>query len=132
MVETNFEPASNPGCFNKGNCVWFDISVIPSTCTDTLWKANQCAGTGGAAYNLPVSVACNGNTIYTCQGPASTKYGTANYPSMCGNPNAICQGSANCLNAYFYPMFDPPENQYQPNTACLSGQTLTVNFLAGQ
>ena len=132
MVETNFEPASNPGCFNKGNCVWFDISVIPSTCTDTLWKSNQCAGTGGASYNLPVSVACNGNTIYTCQGPASTKYGTANYPSMCGNPNAICQGSPNCLNAYFYPMFDPPENQYQPNTACLSGQTLTVNFLAGQ
>jgi hypothetical protein len=46
MVETNFEPASNPGCFNKGNCVWFDISVIPSTCTDALWKQNQCAGTG--------------------------------------------------------------------------------------
>src|SRR5450755_2423974 len=39
MVETNFEAASNAGCFNTGAaCVWYDISVIPSTCTDTLWK----------------------------------------------------------------------------------------------
>jgi hypothetical protein len=62
MVETNFEAASNPGCFNSGAaCVWYDISVIPSTCTDTLWKQNQCANTGGASYNLPVTLACSGN-----------------------------------------------------------------------
>ena len=53
IVETTFQPASTPGCFGKGNCVWYDISIIPSTCTDTLWKLNQCAGTGGASYNLP-------------------------------------------------------------------------------
>lgn len=29
MIETIFEPAGKPGCFNKSNCVWFDISVIP-------------------------------------------------------------------------------------------------------
>lgn len=131
MVETVFEPASNPGCFNKGNCVWFDISVIPSTCTDALWKQNQCANTGGASYNLPVSIACNGKTVYTCQGPPGTAYGPANYPSKCGNPNSQCQGGPNCQNAYFYPMFEPPENKYQPNTVCLSGQVLTIRFLAG-
>src|SRR5262252_4174434 len=59
MVETNFEAASNPGCFSSGAaCVWYDISVIPSTCTDALWKQNQCANTGGASYNLPVTVSC--------------------------------------------------------------------------
>ncbi|MFZ1135335.1 MAG: hypothetical protein WAN69_10330, partial [Candidatus Korobacteraceae bacterium] len=79
MVETNFEAASNPGCFNSGAaCVWYDISVIPSTCTDTLWKQNQCANTGGASYNLPVTLACSGNPsepVYTCQGPTSSAYG---------------------------------------------------------
>lgn len=131
MVETNFEPASNPGCFGKGNCVWFDISVIPSTCTDALWKQNRCANTGGASYNLPVSLACNGAPIYTCQGPPTATYGPANYPGKCGNPYATCSGTPACLNAYFYPMFDPPENKYQPNTVCLGGQTFTVTFLAG-
>lgn len=131
MIETNFEPAGNPGCFNKGTCVWFDISVIPSTCTDALWKQNQCANTGGASYNLPVSLACNGNTVYTCRGPQNATYGPANYPSNCGNPNSVCQSSPNCQNAYFYPMFVPPENKYQPNTVCLAGQTLTVTFLPG-
>ena len=58
MVETNFEAASNSGCFNSGAaCVWYDFSVIPSTCTDTLWKQNQCANTGGASYNLPALAA---------------------------------------------------------------------------
>jgi hypothetical protein len=131
MVETNFEPASNSGCFNKGNCVWFDISVIPSTCTDALWQQNQCADTGGASYNLPVAVACNSVPIYTCQGPPGTTYGPANYPGNCGNPNSTCTGTPTCQNAYFYPMFDPPENKYQPNTVCLSGQALTVTFLSG-
>lgn len=131
MIETNFEPSSNPGCFNKGHCVWFDMSVIPSTCTDALWKQNQCADTGGASYNLPVSLACNGNTIYTCRGPSNNTHGPANYPSKCGNPNAICQSAPNCQNAYFYPMFVPPENKYQPNAVCSSGQVLTIKFLPG-
>ncbi|PNG24419.1 hypothetical protein CR492_18895 [Methylocella silvestris] len=132
MVETIFEPGSNPGCFNKGYCVWFDISVIPSTCTDDLWKLNQCANTGGASYNLPVSVSCGSKPVYACQGPTSGKYGSANYPANCGNPDATCSGTPACLNAYFYPMFDPPENKYQPNTVCLGGQTLTLTFLPGQ
>ncbi|MGH6847248.1 MAG: hypothetical protein ACREC0_07375 [Methylocella sp.] len=133
MVETNFEPARNPGCFHRGNCVWFDISVIPPTCTDNLWKQNQCTNTGGASYNLPVSVACNRVPVYTCQGPPSNIYGPANYPSACGNPYAACpSGSPGGPNAYFYPMFDPPENKYQPNTVCLGGQALTVTFLSGR
>jgi len=93
MVETNFEAASNPGCFNSGAaCVWYDISVIPSTCTDTLWKQNQCANTGGASYNLPVTLSCSNTAepVYTCQGPTSAAYGPENYPSKCGNPNATC------------------------------------------
>jgi hypothetical protein len=133
MVETTFETASNPGCFNKGSCVWYDISVIPSTCTDALWKQDQCANTGGAAYNLPVALACAGSTTFTCQGPANTTYGPANYPSQCGNPNATCVGNTgSCVQAYFYPMFDPPENKYAPNVPCLGGQVLNINFLAGQ
>lgn len=132
MIETNFEPSTNGGCFNQGNCVWFDISLIPSTCTDQLWDENQCAGTGGASYNLPVQVACGSSTVYTCQGPVSGAWGPENYPSQCGNPDSTCQSSPNCQNAYFYPMFDPPENQYQPNTVCTAAQTLTITFLAGE
>jgi hypothetical protein len=138
MVETNFEAASNSGCFNSGAaCVWYDISVIPSTCTDTLWQQNQCANTGGASYNLPVTLACAGNSAeptYTCQGPVSSAYGPENYPSKCGNPKATCAtGTPNCSNgvsAYFYPMFDPPENTYQPNAVCVKG-SLSINFLSG-
>ena len=138
MVETNFEAASNAGCFNSGAaCVWYDISVIPSTCTDTLWKQNQCANTGGASYNLPVTLACSGNSaepVYTCQGPVNGTYGPENYPSKCGNPNATCAtGTSGCTNgvsAYFYPMFDPPENGYQPNAVCVKGN-LSISFLSG-
>ncbi len=134
MEETNFEPSTNAGCFNKGNCVWFDISVIPQNCTDALWKKNKCASTGGASYNFPVSIACgtSGKATYTCQGPTTTKWGNSKYPGNCGNPDATCQSGKNCQNAYFYPMFYPPENKYQPNAVCLSGQTLAVTFLAGQ
>jgi hypothetical protein len=134
MVETNFEPSTNGGCFNKGNCVWFDISVIPSTCTDELWKKNQCAGTGGASYNFPVQIACGAKAkpTYVCQGPPTGKWGNSNYPGNCGDPNSICQSGPKCQNAYFYPMFVPPENKYQPNTVCLSGQTLAITFLAGK
>lgn len=141
LVETNFDSSSG-GCFGQAPCVWYDISVIPSNCTDALWKKNQCASTGGASYNLPVSLSCAGNAampVYTCQGPANTTYGPENYPSQCGNPNATCAVGTSpkgvpCVNgvsAYFYPMFDAPQNTYQPNAVCLSG-TLTVNFLAGQ
>jgi len=133
MVETIFEPASNPGCFNQGTCVWFDISLIPSFCTDALWEKNQCSGTGGASYNLPVTLACNSVPVYSCQGPVSTKYGTENYPANCGNPDATCVGSkSTCVNAYFYPMFDPPENAHQPNSPCLGGTTFTITFMSGQ
>lgn len=132
MVETTFETASNPGCFNKGSCVWYDISVIPLTCTDALWQQGQCANTGGASYNLPVSLACGGSATFTCQGPTNTTYGPENYPSQCGNPNAMCVGNTNsCVQAYFYPMFDPPENKYAPNVPCLGGQPLNINFLSG-
>lgn len=137
LIETTFQPASNPGCFGKGNCVWYDISLIPSNCTDELWKANQCKGTGGASYNLPAAMACKGNPnmpVYICKGPVNTKYGTEKYPSNCGNPNAKCatgtQGCRNGVSAYFYPMYDPPENSYQPNAVCLQG-TLTTTFVSG-
>ncbi|HVP56098.1 MAG TPA: hypothetical protein VMU45_14005 [Candidatus Eisenbacteria bacterium] len=137
MVETNFEAASNPGCFSSGAaCVWYDISVIPSTCTDALWQQNQCANTGGASYNLPVTLSCSNTAepVYTCQGPVNGTYGPENYPSKCGNPNATCAtGTPNCTNgvsAYFYPMFDPPENTYQPNAVCVKG-SLSISFLSG-
>lgn len=131
MIETIFEPAENAGCFKKGNCVWFDISVIPSTCTDTLWKTNRCANTGGASYNLPVSLLCNGHKVYTCRGPRDSTHGPALYPSNCGNPTSTCESGPHCQNAYFYPMFVPPENKYQPNSVCLGGQVLTILFLPG-
>ncbi|MCI0466434.1 MAG: hypothetical protein L0Y57_05435, partial [Beijerinckiaceae bacterium] len=70
-------------------------------------------------------------TAYIWRGPRGNKYGPANYPENCGNPNATCSGTPQCLNAYFYPMFDPPQNKYQPNSVCLSGQTLVVRFLPG-
>ncbi|MEO8751210.1 MAG: hypothetical protein ABI624_00875 [Casimicrobiaceae bacterium] len=132
MVETIFESAANPGCFNKGNCVWYDISVIPSFCTDALWAQNQCAGTGGASYNLPVALSCGGTPTFACMGPTNNTYGSENYPSNCGNPAAQCVGSsATCVNAYFYPMYYAPENKYGPNVPCLSGQTFGIVFLAG-
>ena len=43
MVETNFEAASNSGCFNSGAaCVWYDISVIPSTWSNCNRKMRNC------------------------------------------------------------------------------------------
>jgi hypothetical protein len=132
MVETIFQPSTAGGCFNKGTCVWYDISIIPLNCTDALWKQNKCANAGGASYNLPVSLGCGGETFYVCQGPVSTKYGAAMYPSNCGNPNSKTQGGKTGQNAYFYPMFYPPEKYYQPNRACLGGATLVVTFLAGK
>lgn len=137
LIETTFQASTNPSCFGKGACVWYDISVIPSNCTDSLWKANRCRGTGGASYNLPVALACQGNPempVYVCKGPPGTKYGSEKYPSNCGNPDAKCAtGTSGCrqgVSAYFYPMFDPPENAYQPNAVCLNG-TLTATFPPG-
>lgn len=131
MVETVFQPATPSLCFNQGPCVWYDISIIPLSCTDALWKQNKCTNTGGASYNLPVSLGCGSTTYYVCQGPVSTKYGPSMYPSNCGNPNSKTQSGKNGQNAYFYPMFYPPENAYQPNRACLAGAPLVVTFLSG-
>jgi hypothetical protein len=75
-----------------------------------------------------------GLSTHTCQGPTNSTYGPENYPAKCGNPNATCAtGTPNCTNgvsAYFYPMFDPPENAYQPNAVCIKG-SLSISFLSG-
>ncbi len=135
MIETVFVNPAPFVCTNNQSCVFYDISVFPQYCTDALWKSNQCAGTGGAAYNLPVQLSCTGQATYTCQGPANGNFGPENYPSNCGDPS--CATSAGgCGNykipAYFYPMFDAPENTYQPGAYCLNGNTLTITFLAGE
>ena len=135
MIETVFANPAPFVCANNQSCVFYDISVIPQNCTDALWKSNQCAGTGGAAYNLPVQLSCSGQPTYTCQGPATNEYGPENYPGSCGNPScATAAGGCGSykIPAYFYPMFDPPENAYQPGAYCLNGNTLTITFLAGQ
>lgn len=133
LIEPYFQPAPCVG-YNVG-CIWYDISVIPSNCTDTAWAANRCANTGGAAYNMPVRLSCTGpiaEPSYTCRGPAGSKYGSAEYPSNCGNPEAACipgkSGNPACVNAYFY----PDDNSHgQPNSVCPNGQTLTITFLTG-
>jgi len=141
LVETNFLPASDGGCFGQGACVWYDVSVIPAACTDELWRQDECADTGGASYNLPVSLSCEGNAsmpTYVCQGPRDTTYGPAKYPSHCGNPHATCavgtfQDGKPCVDgvaAYFFPMFTPPENAWQPNAVCLGGN-LAIRLLSG-
>jgi hypothetical protein len=129
LIETYFQPAP---CFGAGtpNCIWYDISVIPTNCTDGAWSSNYCAGTGNAAYDLPVSLTCSGEPTYTCQGPPFTSgnYAAAGYPSNCGNPLASCFGNgSSCVNAYFWPMGGIP----QPNSVCPNGQTLTITFLSG-
>jgi len=135
MIETNFTSGAANGCYPTSlvSCVWYDISLIPSTCNDAAWAQNQCAGTGGAAYNLPVALACSGQPTYTCQGPTGGTYGNSSYPTKCGNPNATCVGNTqSCVNAYFYPMFSGPGSQYQPNSQCPAGASLAITFLAGQ
>lgn len=142
MIETNFEPASAPGCFGGGSCVWYDVSVIPSTCTDEAWRRDQCQGQGGASYNVPVSLSCEGSPAmptYTCRGPKTTKYGSQMYPSNCGNPYGTCAVGTSpnghpCedgVAAYFFPMFTPPENAYQPNAVCIA-RTLSIDFVSGK
>jgi hypothetical protein len=95
MIETNFGSGAASSCYptSMASCVWYDISLIPSNCTDAAWTQNQCASTGGAAYNLPVALACSAQPTYTCQGPPGTQYGNSNYPTKCGNPNGTCVGN---------------------------------------
>ena len=134
MIETNFLPGSNGGCFGMGPCVWYDISVIPQTCTDSKWAANYCAGSGGASYNLPVQTSCGGTATYTCQGPTNTTWGSENYPSNCGTPvpNPPCAGSSQlCANAYFFPMFSGPPSTYQPNQGCYGPNVFGITFMSG-
>jgi hypothetical protein len=130
IVETNFGAGANGVCYptNLSSCAWYDISVIPQNCTPQAWALNSCQNTGGASYNLPISLACSGEPTYTCQGPTSPiPYGNANYPSNCGSPTANCAGnSPTCSNAYFWPTPSP-----SPNSECQPGQTLVINFLAG-
>jgi hypothetical protein len=139
LIEAYFQPAP---CFGPGtgNCIWYDVSVIPldglepnctaiTTCDNTAWQLDQCKCAGGASYNLPVQLSCSAEPTLTCQGPQSTKYGSENYPSQCGNPNGTCVGNTqNCVNAFFYPMSGLPN---EPNPACPNGQTLTMTFLSG-
>lgn len=130
MIETNF--GANGSCYpSMSSCVWYDISVIPSSCTDQAWSANQCANTGGASYNLPVALACKNGPTYICRGPTSNQFGSAMYPSNCGNPNAACvptnaTPAPACDNAYFHPTPVP-----SPNAECQVGQTLSITFLPG-
>ncbi len=139
LIEAYFQPAP---CFGPGtgNCIWYDTSVIPldglepgcsaiTTCDNAAWQLNQCKCAGGASYNLPVKLSCSGEPTLTCQGPRSSKYGSENYPSQCGNPNGTCVGNTqNCVNAFFYPMSGLPN---EPNPVCPNGQTLTITFLSG-
>jgi hypothetical protein len=132
MVETNFGTGANGVCFPTSltSCVWYDISVIPQNCTPSAWSLNFCANTGGASYNLPVSLAASGQVTFTCQGPQSnTPYGNANYPTKCGVPTMSAPGcvgnTQTCVNAYFFPTPTP-----QPNVEA-QGPTLVITFLAG-
>jgi hypothetical protein len=119
---------------NKGGtCVWYDISLIPTSCTDAAWKRDQCgSGGGGASNNFPVQLTCSAQPTSTCQGPTDSTSGPQQYPKNCGNPNAPWVGNtSHCVNAYFYPMYDPSENTYAPNSVCPGGQTLTITILSG-
>lgn len=131
MVETTFVTATQ--CFPKGQpCVYFDISLIPTNCTDAAWALDQCQGTGGASYNLPVAVGCDTTTTFACMGPTNGAWGTEQYPSNCGNPNGTCVGSAsNCVNAYFFPMFSGVPATHQPTGGCFKGKVFEVVWLSG-
>ena len=136
MIETTFQTTAECAWLGKsGTCVWYDISLIPSWCTDADWQKDRCAGEGGAAYNYPVELSCPRQTTYICRGPISTKYGPEKYPQNCGNPDPSpphCVGDRpQCVNAYFYPMYDKPESAYAPNSVCPGGQRLTISFLSG-
>jgi hypothetical protein len=132
MIETNFGTGANGVCFptSLASCVWYDISVIPQNCTPSAWSLNYCQNTGGASYNLPVSLASSGQVTFTCKGPpSSTPYGNANYPSMCGvstmSPPGCVGNTPTCVNAFFFPTPTP-----QPNVEA-QGSALVIMFLSG-
>lgn len=134
MIETTFGTGAAGNCYptSMSSCVYYDISLIPATCTDPLWQTNYCANTGGAAYNLPVQLSCANQPTFTCQGPPGTKYGNSRFPANCGNPAATCVGNTqSCVNAYFHPMFVPPYSSYQPVAQCPGTSAMQITFLAG-
>ncbi|HEY1258906.1 MAG TPA: hypothetical protein VGF34_06615 [Stellaceae bacterium] len=136
LIETAFDTKDQcQWTHDPGTCVSYDVSVIPTSCTVELWRQNQCASGGGASYNLPVELSCAGTPpapSFSCRGPTDGTYGPQKYPRHCGNPNATCVGNTQaCVNAYFFPMFTPPENKYQPTGVCTGGRTLTITFLSG-
>jgi hypothetical protein len=144
---------------NRGAAIWVsfsgpsidwgsgcEASGYPGTVSSTPPSnaKTYCAKTGDVAFNLPVQLSCSREPTYICRGPLS-KEGPGGitdgeaYPKNCGNPNATCAcGSPgcpafpHCVAAYFYPMFSPPENAYQPNAACPNEQILTITFTPRQ
>ena len=134
LIEVNFQPYSKTynTCFNHLSCIWYDISLIPASCTDQTFVQNQCANTGGASYNFGAILSCPGQPTFTCGGPPFTTgpYAAAGYPSKCGNPNAnYIDTDGNGVNAYWSPMstFNP---NHQPNAVCPNAQILTITFLS--
>ena len=145
IIETYFQPGP---CFGPGtpDCIWYNISIIPSNCTDQMpygpnnsdWQNDACGYTGGASYNLPVMMSCAGGPTFNCQGAPFTNgpYALAGYPSNCGNPAGTCIGGTqqmctNGVEAYFYPMSAINSN-HQPVGVCTNGQPLTITFLGGR
>jgi hypothetical protein len=111
LVELTFGNSTATGCIGSdATCTWYDISVIPSSCTNRTWDpefgGNFCANTGGAAYNLPVRLSCSSQPTFKCQGPGSL--GAAHYLSACGmttlkttKPGCIGQNGQGCYQAHF-------------------------------
>ncbi len=132
LIEPNFLVNCNFGKVTYPGCIFYDVSVIPATCTDNLFNAanDYCKGTGGASYNLPVKVSCPDEPTFTCRGPVATTgiYAPTGYPSMCGAPSASCIGNTqSCVNGYFSPTNNNPN--HQPGAYCFGA--LTITFLAG-
>lgn len=142
MIETNFTSGNGCDPTNQSSCVWYDISIVPESCTNCEWAANNCNNSGGASYNVPVQLSCNNAMSFMCRGPIGT-IGTfgAKYPVNCGTPlnQPACAGGVNaaCVQAYFFPMSTAGACQYpaskpQPIAQCPQKETLVVNFLGGQ
>jgi hypothetical protein len=141
IIETNF--ANGQGCrpTTQNSCVWYDVSIIPESCTNCGWLANNCKDSGGVSYNVPVQLSCRSAPSFTCRGPVAPLgvYGVK-FPTNCGTPfnQPNCIGGLNgaCLQAYFYPMSTSgacayPTSKPQPNGQCQQGETLYATFLDG-
>lgn len=148
MVELNFGFNQPTGCIGSDtSCTWYDISVIPQSCTncnfDPVNSGNFCATAGGASYNLPVTASCNGQPTFKCGGAGNL--GGAKYPSACGmtslqvvKPGCIGNQGANCYQAYFWPMWTgsgscgyAPGSINAPNAYCNDAVGgLNVDFMA--